>query len=140
MVVEDRPQVGVGPVGHLVKLREPPTPGRGDEHEQPSPVVGVGPAFDVPVGLEPVEVTDERGGFDVHEVGELALAGATGARGLAEQHPVPEAGALGLEPLVEDVVHGPMPEVEAATERWLHALIVSRLMIRRASTSGTEPD
>ena len=51
-------------------------PAGGDEDEQAPAVVGIGSALDVPVGLEPVEVADERRRLDVHEVGELALAGA----------------------------------------------------------------
>ena len=86
-----------------------------------------------------VEVADERRGFDVHEVGELALAGPTGTRGLSQQDPVPEAGAQGLEPLVEHVVHGPMPEVEATAERRFHANVVSSLMISPATFLATSP-
>src|SRR3954463_13253303 len=113
VIVEQRPQLAVGVLGHLLQLGEAPAPGGGDEDEQPAAVVGVGPTLDVAVGLQAIEMSDERRWFDVHEVGELALARATRARGLPQQYPVPEARALGGQPLVEHVVHGPVPEVQA---------------------------
>ena len=62
-------------------------------------------------------------------VGELALAQAVGVLGLAQQHPVPEAGAVLAEATVELVVHGALAEEEAAAEGLFHsALIISTLI------------
>src|SRR5439155_26014114 len=91
---QDAAELVVELVHDLAQLREPSKPGVGDDDPEDTSVGGIGAALHQPLFGQLVEVADEGGRLDAHELGELALAGVVGVGGLVEEQPVPEAGAV----------------------------------------------
>src|SRR5262249_22058725 len=118
----------------LAQLGEPRLPGIGDDDAENPPVGGIGSTFDETLFGQLVEVADERRWLDAHELGELALAGVVGVRGLVAEKAVPEAGPVLVQATVELVVDGAVGQVQHSSDGLFHsALIISTLTIRRAT-------